>query len=297
MIPLTVTGYRKKLQNGTQGAHQVHDQDEEDWVIKPTLRPQTQVKGTVNEYIAGSLARLIGLNVPEHAVLALPAQVIQIHTNLNNFTEGYVLGVRYENGVDLSAAISLNLVSTILTGLTGLGGSNYLTAVGIVATDTWMWNADRSVGSWVPGQNLPYTNNSGNLYFKKLQGPSGFWDLMAIDFGHSFRNCAWGKSALPDCENVILGTMRFFFDSGLLSKQYGTHQSDFEDWAKKIHGLNLRDEVSAIIRSMPPEWLLGYYGAPIDQGDIDDLCDRLEKRQRLLQSILANHYSLATARY
>jgi hypothetical protein len=297
LIPLTVTGYRKKLQNGTQGAHQVHDQDEEDWVIKPTLRPRTQVKGTVNEYIAGSLARLIGLNVPEHAVLALPAQVIQHYPDLSNFTEGYVLGVRFENGLDLSTARDLNLISTILSGLTGLGGSNYLTAVGIIAADTWMWNADRSIGSWVPGQNFASTSNSGNLYFKKLQGPSGLWDLMAIDFGHAFRNCTWGKNTLPDWENVILGTMRFFFESGLLSKQYSAHQGDFEDWAKKIQELNLKDEVSAIIRSMPPEWLLGYYGAPIDQGDVDDLCDRLEKRQRLLHSIFVNHYSLATARY
>lgn len=292
-----IMGHRKKL-TGSQGGHQVHDEEEQDWVIKPALRPGFGVKGTVNEYIAGSLAIRTSLNVPEHSVLYLPQQTIDTFPVLSSFSAGHVLGIRYENGVDLEAATRSGLVAHILSGLTG--ASNQITALGIITTDTWLWNHDRSMGSAplhpeldVKGQ----TSNEQNLYFKKLQGSSGLWDLMAIDFGHSFHQGYWGATSMGEWETVVLGTMRFFYETSLLQKNYSDHRDDFEAWVQKVDALDLRYELDTIINSMPAEWLTGLLGNPIEKHELDDLSRRLFRQRSMLSDTLANHYSLATARY
>lgn len=120
---------------------------------------------------------------------------------------------------------------------------------------------------------------------------------MAIDFGHSFRQGYWGVKTSEKWETVVLGTMRFFYETSLLKKNYMDHQDDFKVWVQKIDALDLQHELDTIINSMPAEWLTGLLGSPIEKLDFDDLQTRLFRQRSMLGSTLANYYSLAVARY
>lgn len=300
--PRFVRMWRESV-GGSQGAQRITDDKNDDWIIKPAVRPAQGLKSTITEYVGACLAQRMNLPVPDHKILYLPARTIANYQNLQHFNQGMVLGSRYEPGLDLELVESRLMLSTVAGGVLGsLRSHNYHNAIGIMIGDTWFANGDRALG--VVGdqyRSLGYqTNNKGNLYFKLVDNTKNEYIIRAIDFGHAFWGNSWGVSTSSQVwPDIVLGAMRFFFTVKLLTQDYNRHSSDCDMWIRDVANIDLVKEFKAILDEMPPEWIQGGLGSSqiFSTPDWDDLVARLESRRNMLNSIMVNGYQAAAARY
>lgn len=118
------------------------------------------------EIVAGELAHLIGLRVPEFAVIELDLTIQMV--DRGPMVEGTAF------------------VSRALPGATGDGGDTFLTRLRhpkdvakLVLFDSWIRNHDRAP----PNDALNYERNLDNLFFTPVARK---YDLVALDHSHCF---------------------------------------------------------------------------------------------------------------
>lgn len=288
-----ISRYGRDL-TGTQGAHEVYDQYDSAWVIKPADRGEFGVKGSVTEYIAGRLAYELGLDVPQHIVAKLPVELITLHPKLGGFAPGEVLAVAYSNGMDLSHA---RRFPQAIQGLLGLSKfTNRQTAIGIIVTDTWLANTDRGIGAAVAkfGPQLR-TSNEGNVYLRQVVGVDNTWDLQAIDFGYAFLKSRWGRGQPTEWPPVLWGVMRFFFEVDLLTKSVLDHTAEVTFWLHKLNSMNIEVVLFDIVSELPTAWQRSCIPSLVID-DFNDLLRRLRTTAADLPTRLTE-YDEAAARY
>jgi len=288
---------------GSQGAQRITDNKNDDWIIKPAVRPTKGLKSTITEYVGARLAQKMNLPVPDHSLLYLSARTIANYQSLQHFSQGMVLASRHEPGLDLELVEKRLMLSTVAGDVLGsLRNHNYHNAIGIMIGDTWFANADRATG--ILGDQYRaagyQSNNKGNLYFKLVDNTKNEYVIRAIDFGHAFWGNSWGVGTSNEqWPEIVLGAMRFFFMVKFLTQDYNNHSNDCNMRIKDVAGIDLAKEFRAILDELPPEWLQGGLGnSQIFSGpDWDDLIARLESRRNMLNSIMVNGYQAAAARY
>lgn len=288
---------------GSQGAQRITDNYNVDWIIKPAVRPSSGLKSTITEYVGARLAMEMHLPVPDHELLYLPARTIAAHPELQHFTQGMVLGSKYTDGLDLALVEKRLMLSTVVGGALGsLYNHNRFNAVGIMIADTWLANGDRGLG--ILGDHYRQqgyeSNNNGNLFFERVKNTKNEYVIKAIDFGHAFWGSTWGFGlSNEDWPDIVLGAMRFFFKTRMLTGDYNNHSNDCNTWIGDVHRIDVQSTVSGIVSELPDYWLNGSLGSSqtFSSPDWDDLINRLESRKNSLNSILINGYQAVAVRY
>src|SRR5947208_3296346 len=236
----------RRLRGGSQAQLMVAD-DGHEYVIKFQGNPQT-TRVLANEYLAGRLARMIGLNVPEPAVIHVDAETIR----------------RYD--------ISFQLAGSEIVPPAGLQFGSRLIV-------------DEEVHDWLPTLWLGKINNvgefAGMLAFDKWTGNADGRQVVFhkrcsqrkyaaafIDFGYCFNAAEW---SFPD------SPLR-----GAYARQevyaHVESWSDLEPWLSRIEQCS-KAALQSIAREIPVEW----YG---ERHDLDCLLNSLFERRRVVRRLI-----------
>ncbi len=223
--------------------------DGHEYVIKFQGNPQT-TRVLANDYLAGRLARMIGLNVPEPTV---------IHVDLETINE---CKIEFQfAGTQMTPIAGLQFGSRLIVDenvhdwlpISWMGNIRNATEfAGILAFDKWTGNAD--------GRQV--------IFHKKRSQRK--YTAAFIDFGYCFNAAEWN---FPD-----------FPLRGAYARQevYAHIESwnDIEPWLSRIERYPEANLLS-IAQEIPSEW----YGA---RQDLDRLVDSLFERRRAVRGLIDN---------
>lgn len=245
---LTAIEHIRRMRGGAQ-AQMYRADDGEYYIVKFANNPQDR-RVLANEWLACRLARRIGLNVPEVALVNVPAELAaQSPLRLAG------RDIAPESGIALGSR------------LVGLGCLDYLPEamlqqlrkadragfVGVLAFDKWACNSD--------GRQCVFTR-SGNK-----------WAASFIDFGYCFNAGEWN---FPD--SPLRGVYAY-------KSVYSHVQSwrDFEPWLSRIEALTLGDLWTAA-DGMPSEW---WRRGEEREQDLGILLDSLYARRLEVRKLIA----------
>ncbi len=236
----------RRLRGGSQAQLMVAD-DGHEYVIKFQGNPQT-TRVLANEYLAGRLARMIRLNVPEPAIIHVDAETIR----------------RYD--------ISFQLTGSEIVPPAGLHfGSRFI--------------VDEEVHDWLPTLWLGKINNvgefAGMLAFDKWTGNADGRQVVFhkrcsqrkytaafIDFGYCFNAAEWSFPDSPLRGVYARHEMYAHIDSW----------NNFEPWLSRIEGCSM-GALEGIAEEIPSEW----YG---DRQDVDQLIHSLFERRAAVRQLI-----------
>jgi hypothetical protein len=236
----------RRLRGGSQAQLMVAD-DGHEYVIKFQGNPQT-TRVLANEYLAGRLARMIGLNVPEPAIVQVDAETIR----------------RYD--------ISFQLVGSEIVPLAGLQFGSRLIV-------------DEEVHDWLPTLWLGKIKNvrefAGMLAFDKWTGNADGRQVVFhksraqrkytaafIDFGYCFNAAEWSFPDSPLRGVYARQEMYAHIDSW----------NNFEPWLSRIERCSL-GALEGIAEEIPSKW----YGA---RQDVDQLIHSLFVRRKAVRQLI-----------
>lgn len=280
-----IESHIRKIAGGSAGSHHVADRDGNEWLIKPVARRGRGAQYTMTELVAASLVSSLGLPTPVHQPVILPDRLVRAEPELSAaFQSGHVLGIRYVKGLDLLRVIA-QIPGDPIISLDPLACRSV--ALAAATTDTWLWNGDRSPGSY--GRVQP-GSNPGNLYFAEPTTSNQQWRPTLIDYDFSFYAGHWGAHSAGDWPPEVLGTMRYFFSNRYLPHDTSVFMREAGPLIDRIEELDLDLELTRILEATPPSWLDGSHGNPIESGHIDDLRRRLEVQTGRLRSTLEDKF-------
>jgi hypothetical protein len=217
----------RRLRGGSQAQLMLAD-DGHQYVIKFQSNPQ-MTRVLANEYLAGRLARMIGLNVPDPAIIQVDAETIR----------------RYD--------ISFHLAGREIVPPAGLQFGSRLIV-------------DEEVHDWLPTLWLGKINNvrefAGMLAFDKWTGNADGRQVVFhkrcsqrkytaafIDFGYCFNAAEWSFPDYPLRGVYARQEIYAHIDSW----------NNFEPWLSRIERCS-KASLQSIARDIPIEW----YGEPYD---------------------------------
>ncbi len=241
---------------GASQPHLLRCEDGETYVVKFQNNPQ-HVRILANEMLASRLALLIGLPVPEPALVEVSSELIAhsplLELEIGARREACVPGVQF--GSRFTGSPSQTLVVDFLPDRLLRRVKNLTTVfLGALVFDKWTCNCDsRQV-----------------IFSRGTDSESSAYSASLIDHGFCFNDGEWN---FPDRPIGSLYPRRLVYESvrGLES---------FEPFLTRIENLE-PTELEACVRDIPAEWC----GEPA--GQIQRLWERLyERRRRLRQAIV-----------
>lgn len=238
-MPIKAVTHIRRLRGGSQ-AQLMSADDGYQYVVKFQGNPQT-TRVLANEYLAGSLARMVGLSVPEPAIIEVNAETI------------HKFGISFQlAGTQIAPPAGLHFASRLIMDeevhdwlpISWIGNiKNVKEFAGILAFDKWTGNAD-----------------GRQVVFHKRRSQRKYTAAF-IDFGYCFNAAEWSFPDLP---------LR-----GAYARQevYAHIESwnDFEPWLLRIKRCS-KATLQSIARDIPIEW----YG---ESHDLDGLLDSLFERR------------------
>jgi hypothetical protein len=244
--------HMRRLRGGSQAQHMVAD-DGHEYVIKFQGNPQT-TRVLANEYLAGRLARMIGLSVPEPAIIHVDAETIRRYDISFQLAgseivppAGLQFGSRLIVDEEVHDWLPISWIGNI---------KNVKEFAGILAFDKWTGNAD--------GRQVVFHKRCWQRKYT-----AGF-----IDFGYCF-NAA--ESSFPD----------FPLRGAYARQEVSAHVeswNDFEPWLTRIEQCP-KAKLLSIAEEIPSEW----YG---ERHDMDRLVDSLLERRKAVRRLIDNFRTL-----
>jgi HipA-like kinase len=225
------------------------------YVVKFRNNPQ-HIKVLANELLAGCLARLIGLAVPDLAIVDVPAALADKNALLEfvlgeqreNCQPGLQFGSRYPGGEGPVLVVDF-LPDRLLRRVTNMKGL----FLGAYVFDKWTCNCD--------GRQI--------VFFRTAEQEERGYSAALIDHGFCFNDGEWN---FPDSPIRSLYPRRMVYESvrGLRS---------FEPYLSQVENLASR-QIEECVRAVPREW------CGEDSGDLARLAEKLYERRRRLRQLI-----------
>jgi hypothetical protein len=237
-----------RLRGGSQAQLMTAD-DGHEYVVKFKGNPQT-TRVLANEYLAGHLARMLGLSVPEPVIIRVDLETIN----------GYKIEFQFA-GTQVTPIAGLHFGSRLIVDelvydwlpISWIANiKNVKEFAGILAFDKWTGNAD-----------------GRQVVFHKKRSQRKYTAAF-IDFGYCFNAVEWSFPEYP-----LRGTYA-------RQEVYAHIQSwnDFEPWLSRIERCPEANMLS-VAQEIPSEW----YG---ERRDLDCLLDSLFERRRAVRRLIDN---------
>jgi hypothetical protein len=236
----------RPLRGGSQARLMAAD-DGHSYVVKFQGNPQT-TRVLANEYLAGRLARIVGLNVPEPAIVEVDVQTFryfEISFQVAETKVAPVAGLHFGSRLIVDDEVHDWLPNTCLENI-----ANVSEFAGVLAFDKWTGNADGR-------QVVFHRQHSRRKYTAAF-----------IDFGYCFNAAEW---SFPDTP------LR-----GVYARQevYArvTSWDDFEPWLSGIEQCS-PETIQTVAEEVPSEW----YG---DRNDLNRLVQDLLERRTIVRRLI-----------
>jgi hypothetical protein len=236
----------RRLRGGSQ-AQMMTANDGNEYVVKFQHNPQT-TRVLANEYLAGCLARMIGLSVPEPVIIDFDAEIIREYNISFHFAEAQIaptaglhFGSRHIVDEQVHDWLPISWIGNI---------KNVREFAGILAFDKWIGNAD-----------------GRQVVFHK-QHSQRKYTAAFIDFGYCFNAAEW---SFPD--HPLRGAYA-------RQEVYANIRSwnDFEPWLSRIERLP-KATLMNIAQQIPSEW----HG---ERRDLHCLVNLLLERRRVVRQLI-----------
>lgn len=218
---LVATDYVRPMRGGAQ-SHMLIASDGNAYVVKFANNPQSP-RVLVNEWLACSIGRALGLTIPEPVILSIPGQFIENSPSLVIHLAGSTL--RCSPGPAFgSRVISGSEVVDYLPDSALAKVENLREFAGLVALDKWLCNCD--------GRQVVFCRKSRERFRAHF-----------IDFGYCFNAEEW---TFPDT------ALRGIYARRLVYEGISGWQS-FEPWLSRIESFPI-STLQAIAAEVPQEW-------------------------------------------
>lgn len=251
-MSLTAIQHVRRMRGGTQ-PHLMRCDDGGFYVVKFQDNPQ-HTRILANEYLSTRLAQIIGLPVPEAAIVEVEDWLIN-HTPDLHFKLGHRT-VRCSAGLHFGSAYAVNPLNGQVfdyfpAELIVARVRNLVDFAGILAFDKWTGNADgRQVVFWRLSREQKYTASF-------------------IDHGYCFNGGEWTFRDYPT-RGVYPRNEVFAGVTGWIS---------FEPWLSRIDGISLA-AMNEIVSTIPPDW----YGS--DKCALLSLVKALHSRRKCVRECI-----------
>ena len=242
---ITAVAHISQVRGGSQGRIMLAD-DGRRFVVKLQGNPQC-TRVLANDYLACRMARMIGLTVPEPAIIQVDEKTIQEQQIVFNLA-----------GHAVAAMPGLQFGSVVVTGEVWdwPSGSmlgrvrNLREFAGVLAFDKWTANAD--------GRQV--------VFHKEMRERK--YTASFIDFGYCFNAGEWGFHDAP-----LRGVYA-------LNDVYGSIESwdDFAPWLQRIETFP-EQQLQRIADEIPCEW----YG---ERDELQRLLERLLERRSIVRRLI-----------
>ncbi len=241
---------------GASQPHLLRCEDGENYIVKYQNNPQ-HVRVLANEMLAGRLALLIGLPVPQPAIVEVPTKLIADNSSLKleigpsrvPCAPGLQFGSRFP-GVPSKTLVVDFLPDRLLRRVRNL----VAVFIGGFVFDKWTCNCD--------GRQV--------IFYRSADQEGSVYSAALIDQGFCFNDGEWN---FPD------SPIRNFYPRRLVYECVSGLRS-FEPFLSRIENLEAR-QLEECAREVPAEWC----GEGAER--IDRLAERLyERRRRLRQAIV-----------
>jgi hypothetical protein len=236
----------RRLRGGSQAQLIVAD-DGHQYVIKFQGNPQT-TQVLANEYLAGCLARMIRLNVPEPAIIQVDTETIR-RSNISFQLAGSEIvppaGLQFGSRLIVDEEVH-DWLPTLWLGRI----SNVREFAGMLVFDKWTGNAD-----------------GRQVVFHKSRSQRKYTAAF-IDFGYCFNAAEWSFPDSPLRGAYARQEIYAHIDSW----------NNFEPWLSRIEGCSL-GTLEEIAEEIPSEW----YG---DRQDVDQLIHSLFERRADVRQLI-----------
>jgi hypothetical protein len=236
----------RRLRGGSQAQLMAAD-DGHEYVVKFQGNPQT-TRVLANEYLAGHLARMIGLSVPEPAIIHVDAETIRRYDISFHLAGSEIVPPA---GLQFGSRFIVDEIVHDWLPISWIGNiKNIREFAGILAFDKWTGNADGR-------QVVFHKRHSQRKYMAAF-----------IDFGYCFNATEWNFPDWP---------LR-----GAYARQevyaHVESWSDFEQWLVRIERCP-EVHLSSVAKGIPSEW----YG---DRQDLDGLIGSLFARREAVRQLI-----------
>lgn len=262
-MPVHARRYIRKLRGGAQ-AHLLEADDGRYYVVKFRNNPQHR-RILVNEWIAGTMLRYLGLSCPDIRVVQLDAAFIEsnpeVYIQLGGshvaVEIGWHFGSQYPG--DPATVMVYDFVpDTLLEKVANLNEF-----AGVLAFDKWAGNADARQAIFLRARLREYVPSAAQHPLRM-----GFVGLM-VDHGYIFNGPHW---EFADAAVAGLYFRPVVYDS---IRGY----DDFQPWLDRVLSFP-EEEADRAMREVPPEWLEG------DEAALYPLMERLMNRRRRVADLL-----------
>lgn len=216
-------------------------------------------KQLINEYIAANLAKMIGLSIPDFALIKINPEIF---SDNNKFERGKPKGLGFGSKF-LNGTIKEFLSSTRYKELKKIANKPLekdFTAICIF--DLWLRNSDRSINNC----NLIIQETSKNINLVAIDHVSIFAEL-------NYRNLGNEKNELPPIGETLIYHDFFsemYYDNGIFFNKIK------DELIQTVYDLP-EDSISEIVESVPEEWHLL-------KEQKDKIIDFIVHRKKILES-------------
>ena len=236
----------RPLRGGSQARLMAAD-DGHNYVVKFQGNPQA-TRVLANEYMAARLARIVGLNVPEPAILEV--DVSTIHRCEISFQLGEALvvpraGLHFGSRLILDDELHDWLPNTCLNNI-----ANLSEFAGVLAFDKWTGNAD--------GRQVVF-----HRHHSQREYTAAF-----IDFGYCFNAAEWSFPDMPF--RGVYGRQEVY--------SHVKCWDDFQPWLSRIERCS-PTAIQTIAEEIPTEW----YG---ERNDLNRLVQQLLERRDVVRRLI-----------
>jgi hypothetical protein len=268
-MPIEARRLIRKMRGGAQ-AHLLEAVDGRYYVVKFLNNPQHR-RILVNEWIAASFLKYLGIATPEVQMILITAEFLKANadTEIQLGREHFPPSLGWHFGSLFPGDPARHVVYDFVPDALLDKVENLADFRGVLAFDKWMGNADSrqaiffraQIEDWLPPAGAPP---------RKL----GFIAQM-MDNGFVFEGPHW---SFP--ESAIQG---LYFRPMVYRNVRGLR--DFEPWVERIRGFP-EEVVDNAVKQIPPAWLEG------DEGELERLLERLlERRKRVADLIEATRHA------
>lgn len=246
------TKHIRPMRGGSQ-AQLLADENGNQWVVKFLNNPQ-HPRVLANEWIASSLARAVGLTVPDFDIMDVSAEMIERSPELA-FRRGGKL-VRPVSGPTFASRLPTNDPNAPVydylpeVGLESVANLNEF--AGVLAVDKWLCQCD--------GRQVVFCRPKPRAHLRAY----------FIDWGFVFNAGDWNFPDSP-CRGIYSRNMVY---------QLATGWDAFEPWLSRIEKFS-KTLLQTIMAAIPPSWATGGELAQLQAA----ILDRRPRVRNLIESV------------
>ena len=242
---ITAVAHISQVRGGSQARIMLGD-DGKRYVVKLQGNPQC-TRVLANDYLACRMARMIGLSVPEPAVIQVDEKTIQEQQIVFNLA-GRAVPAR--SGLQFGSEVVTGEVWDWPSGSMLGRVRNLREFAGVLAFDKWTGNAD--------GRQV--------VFHKEMRERK--YTASFIDFGYCFNAGEWDFHDAP---------LRGVYGLNDVYERIGSWD-DFEPWLSRIEVFS-EQQLRSIADEIPCEW----YG---ERDELQRLLDRLLERRSIVRQLI-----------